>query len=32
MVGKELPADGKDVCEIPIGSENRSVKLPEAGK
>jgi uncharacterized protein involved in outer membrane biogenesis len=32
LVGKELPADGKDVCAMPIGPENRSVKLPEGCK
>ncbi len=32
LVGKELPTDGKDVCEIPIGPENRSVKLPQGCK
>lgn len=28
LLGKELPADGKDVCAMSIGPENRSVKLP----
>jgi uncharacterized protein involved in outer membrane biogenesis len=28
LFGKELPADGKDVCAMPIGPKNRSAKLP----
>jgi uncharacterized protein involved in outer membrane biogenesis len=28
LIGKELPADGKDVCALPIGPENRSAKPP----
>jgi uncharacterized protein involved in outer membrane biogenesis len=28
LFGKELPADGKDVCAMPIGPKNRLAKLP----
>lgn len=28
LFGKALPANGKDVCAMPIGPENRSAKLP----
>ena len=29
---KELPEDGNDVCEMPIGPENRSAKPPAGCK
>jgi uncharacterized protein involved in outer membrane biogenesis len=32
LVNLELPADGRDVCAIPIGPENRSVKAPAGCK
>jgi hypothetical protein len=32
LVGKELPADGKDVCAIAIGPENRLAKAPAGCK
>jgi uncharacterized protein involved in outer membrane biogenesis len=32
LFGKELPADGMDVCAMPIGPENRSAKAPAGCK
>lgn len=32
LLGKDLPADGKDVCASPIGPENRSAKPPAGCK
>jgi hypothetical protein len=32
LFGKELPADGKDVCAMPIGPVNRSAKPPAGCK
>jgi uncharacterized protein involved in outer membrane biogenesis len=32
LFGKELPADGSDVCAMPIGPENRSTKAPAGCK
>ncbi len=32
LINKGLPADGNDVCAIPIGPENRSTEIPEGCK
>jgi len=32
LFGKELPADGKDVCAMPIGPEDRAAKAPAGCK
>jgi len=32
LLGQELPADGQDVCGMPIGPENRSAKAPAGCK
>ena len=32
LLGQELPADGQDVCAMPIGPENRSTKPPAGCK